>query len=88
MPTAEEVTLRDVGQFIAWTKELKPRPIPDDKIGLNTGNSIVLVDLTKQIKEGKIAGIKSKFTIFIHAHYVNCKLITSQERDSRPKMWR
>ena len=33
------------------------------------------------------AGMKSKFTIFIHAHYVNCKLTTSQETDSRPKMW-
>jgi hypothetical protein len=114
MPTAEEVTLWDVGQFIAWTKELKPRPIPDDKIaefekanfrgaaflakadqeeyferkfGLSIGDSIVLADLAKQIKEGEIAGIKSKFTIFIHAHYVNCKLTTSQETDSRPKMW-
>ena len=34
------------------------------------------------------AGIKSKFTIFIHAHYVDCKLTTSQETYSRPEMWR
>jgi len=32
------------------------------------------------------AGIKSKFTIFIHAHYVDCKLTTSQETSCRWEM--
>ena len=57
--------------------------------GLPGGPSDQLVNLASElVAEGKTAGIKSKFTIFIHAHYVNCKLTTSQETDSRPKMWR
>jgi hypothetical protein len=32
---------------------------------------------------GRTAGIKSKFTIFIYAHYVDCKLTTSQEYSRR-----
>jgi len=50
--------------------------------------SVMLANLSREFKEGVTAGIKSKFTIFIYAHYVNCKLTTSQETDSRPKMWR
>jgi len=34
----------------------------------------------------EIAPIKSKFTIFIHAHYVNCKLTALQKTDNRPEM--
>jgi hypothetical protein len=56
-----------------------------DEFDLSIGNSLALADLAREIKEGETAGIKSKFTIFIHAHY---KLTTSQETDSRPKMWR
>ena len=47
--------------------------------------SVMLANLSGEFKERVTAGIKSKFTIFIHAHY---KLTTSQEADSRPKMWR
>jgi len=52
------------------------------KNGLPVG---VIKDLMTAIAEGLTAGLKSKFTIFIHAHY---KLTTSQEAGSRPKMWR
>ena len=53
--------------------------------GLTAGASNRLAKLAKEfVTEGKTAGIKSKFTIFIHAHYK----LTSQETDSRPKMWR
>jgi hypothetical protein len=47
--------------------------------------SVTLANLSKPYVGWETAGIKSKFTIFIHAHY---KLTTSQEADSRPKMWR
>jgi len=50
--------------------------------------SVMLANLSRPYVGWKTAGIKSKFTIFIHAHYVDCKLTTSQETDSRPKMWR
>ena len=39
--------------------------------------------LTISISEGLAAGIKSKFAIFIHERYVDCKLTTSQETHSR-----
>ena len=47
--------------------------------------SVMLANLSRPYVGWKTSGIKSKFTIFIHAHY---KLTTSQETDSRPKMWR
>jgi hypothetical protein len=50
--------------------------------------SVMLANLSRPYVGWKTAGIKSKFTIFIHAHYVDCKLTTSQETYSRPKMWR
>jgi len=54
---------------------------------LPIGTSERLARLATEIVGGVTAGIKSKFTIFIYAHYVNYKLTTSQETDSRPKMW-
>ena len=45
-------------------------------------------DLVTAIAGGGIAGIKSKFTIFTHAHCVDCKLTTSQETYNRPDMRR
>ena len=56
----------------------------ETKFNLHPSISVMLANLSREFKEGVTAGI----TIFIHAHYVNCKLTTSQETDSRPKMWR
>jgi hypothetical protein len=57
----------------------------ETKFNLHPSISVMLANLSREFKEGVTAGIKSMFTIFIHAHY---KLTTSQKTDSRPKMWR
>jgi hypothetical protein len=58
----------------------------ENTCGLPYRISHSLAKLATEATGGKISGIKSKFTIFIHTHYINCKLTTSQEADSRPKM--
>ena len=57
------------------------------KCKLPIGISERLAKLAREIAGGETAGIKSKLYLSCHAHHVDSKLTTSQETDSRPKMW-
>jgi len=57
------------------------------KCKLPIGPSIELADLAEDLAEDLAAAIKSKLYLSCHAHHVDSKLTTSQETDSRLKMW-
>jgi len=70
------VFLKQAGNAEFFKKECK----------LPIGPSRELADLTEELAE--TTAIKSKLYLSCHAHHVDSKLTTSQETDSRPKMWR
>ena len=57
--------------------------------GLPAGPSSRLANLAREFAEagGATAGMKSKLLSSYHAHHVDSKLIASQEKDNRAKMW-
>jgi len=79
---AEDVEMSDTA-----SKSILPMTAEDLKMQLMT-TQLMTAQLMTAISGEGTAGIKSKFTIFTHAHYVDCKLTTSQETYSRPDMRR
>ena len=56
----------------------------ENKCKLPIGISESLAKLAREVAGGETAGMAQKGKSADHAHYVNCKLTTSQETDSRP----
>jgi len=67
--------------FLAWAGD---RVFFKNGCDLRPGPAAVLADLSRKLAEEEK---KSKFYLSCHAHHVDSKLTTSQETDSRPKMW-
>jgi hypothetical protein len=58
----------------------------ENKCKLPIGISESLAKLAREAAGGETAGMAQKGKSADHAHYVNCKLTTSQEIESSPKM--